>query len=777
MPDQVLPQITLTGQGAELQPDQMLAHALALYQAGVRAEAEKRVVAGPLEFTADVLQAILMEVAGGHLNLFRVAAGAAMRVAAERALARQQLPENPEAAADADAAAMQLGSYLAASSSNAVMDGYHLNVNAKIPPKEAARRSVRAFGLTVPQMRTAFRIKDDGVKSSVPGAWLPKIESFVGRAFGQRVLVLVDNSLRQVEHDAILKGWERGLADGTIPVTATKVWFTAADERTCPVCAPMDGAQIPVMDSFHLPDGNKVKTPGVHVNCRCTCELVTDPEEISKALRDRWSKDPRVRFAARHKPGLHMIRTRELDGITDGQPRKEKRIAALDVSGGIRTPLAVNTFGERGAFLMNGHHRLEAAKRAGMKKVPVNVRTGPYVNEVSKADRRWVESEHPRTKGGRFGTKVKEADPEILTRVQGLVAGVPDLELKRTQTLSAESPLTQTAPLTRTQLRQSSPLTQQTVLTNHGSILTNQGDVLTRHETLTRTPVSLTRSDQLRTTAILGGQTVNLTRLNMTHQIQLALVRADDRLNPAAPKPTLPPERVLHPMGRHYVAFATANDLDVNLHDTKGGTTIRQPLRFVDGNDKDSVRDALDYAMRGLDQYLVGADLDVPLRDAEGASDPGIVEAAAALRSDMLSGPRTPKGEVRVSISPEDAKEAWRNILSPTGSGYRAHGYMVEAYDGTGHTVARTIVGAETVAAMTNVGVGHPDLPHVVVAPYGAWNSRSGVGKTTMPPEGSMGRAMEDLFVTGPFNWEHDGRTVVLTPDADAYRRAFPENH
>lgn len=291
MTEQVLPQITLTGSGADLDPAQVLAHALTIYRAGVRAEAEKRVLAGPMDLGADILSSILMEVAGGHLNLFRITAGVAFRTTIRQAARRQQLAlSEMEAAQQADDAAMNLGAYLAATSGNAVMDGYHRAVNLKVPPKEAARRAVRAFGLTVPQMRTAAKIADEPVTSSEPGAWHSLVDRFIERAFGARVKVIVENSLRQAENDAVQRGWEQGVAEGTIPETALKAWFTAHDERVCPICGPMDKKSVPVGDTFVLPDGNRVKNPPApHVNCRCSVELIYAPEEIAKA---EW--DPRL---------------------------------------------------------------------------------------------------------------------------------------------------------------------------------------------------------------------------------------------------------------------------------------------------------------------------------------------------------------------------------------------------------------------------------------------------------------------------------------------------
>lgn len=654
MTEELLPQITLTGSGADLDPAQVLAHALRQYQAGVRAEAEKRVLAGPVDLGTDILSSILMEVAGGHLNLFRITAGVALRVRIKQAARRQQLVlSEMEAAQQADDAAMNLGAYLAATSSNAVMDGYHLNRNLKLPPKEAARRAVRAFGLTVPQMRTVFRLRDEGVNSSEPGAWRSRIEAFIERAFGLRLRTLVDNSLRQVEADAVQRGWEQGLANGTIPITATKIWVTALDERTCPVCAPMDGVAVGITERFELPDGNKVKAPPVHVNCRCTVELAYEGDEISKA-EQRW--DPRLHPRAQHgqfgrKP----------------KPFKEPEPEALEV---------VNR-------LLAGVRLANAPGAAGARLRDVGAQSGA------------------RLAGG-----------------PGLAAG-PGLN----QAGLAAAPGLAGARVVETGVR------------SH---------------------------------AVLGGQTVNLGRLNMAHQLKVAAVAADVEGRQSV---ELPPERDLVPISRHYVAFATHGNLDIDDPSRgRGKAQVVTPLHFVDRSNQGDVRDALDDAMAGLDSYLRYHGVDVPMGEAERAPDPGIVEAAAELRTQMLATPRGPKGEVTLSVTPEDAQEAWRAVLAPPGAGTYRSRYLVEAFDETGIVVGATEVTADTVAALTNVGVDHPDLPRVVVAPHGGWSIDSGFGATE-PAPGEGG-----TLVTGAFRWSRNGRIIVLTPDIDAYQRANPAN-
>lgn len=62
-------------------------------------------------------------------------------------------------------------------------------------------------------------------------------------------------------------------------LVVSKIWYTAEDERTCALCAPMHGTEVPIsapflslaeMESINLPnyDGS-IKTPMMHPRCRC----------------------------------------------------------------------------------------------------------------------------------------------------------------------------------------------------------------------------------------------------------------------------------------------------------------------------------------------------------------------------------------------------------------------------------------------------------------------------------------------------------------------------
>lgn len=63
--------------------------------------------------------------------------------------------------------------------------------------------------------------------------------------------------------------WEEAIKAGDLPKDTRKVWITAADERVCPVCQPMDKMSAKMSGQFKTKAG-KVIVPPIHPRCRCT---------------------------------------------------------------------------------------------------------------------------------------------------------------------------------------------------------------------------------------------------------------------------------------------------------------------------------------------------------------------------------------------------------------------------------------------------------------------------------------------------------------------------
>lgn len=306
----VLPQVELTGglAGGDLDPATTLTGALQTYRAQVSTDLQRAAATADVEeVTHEWLTEKLLNITGHHLNLFRIVVGAAFRPVVTRTFFENGVAlDETTAAGTADAYAMRVGTYVASSSSAAVMDGFTRMLNAKVPPKEAARRAGQAFGLTTQQMRALLTVApEQKVASSERREPVGmKVLDFIANFFSSRLHLLVKQSVREVESMARQAAWDAGLLDGSIAPDTVKVWITAADEKTCPVCAPMDGVQVDLSAHFTLPDGSQALVPPVHPNCRCEVTLAQPdefPDGVAKSFNDEHPRTATGQFRVKTK--------------------------------------------------------------------------------------------------------------------------------------------------------------------------------------------------------------------------------------------------------------------------------------------------------------------------------------------------------------------------------------------------------------------------------------------------------------------------------------------
>lgn len=74
-----------------------------------------------------------------------------------------------------------------------------------------------------------------------------------------------------------LATWKAYQANGVISPDAMKQWWTAEDERTCDICAPMHGVAVRLMEDFTLAgrkgEAISLPSPPPHPQCRCIVQL------------------------------------------------------------------------------------------------------------------------------------------------------------------------------------------------------------------------------------------------------------------------------------------------------------------------------------------------------------------------------------------------------------------------------------------------------------------------------------------------------------------------
>lgn len=195
--------------------------------------------------------------------------------------------EGPDPTGMAFEHASRLAEYLAVSSTNVAHAAYLAGLNDGVPSDMSFLRALSGFGLNGPQMRR----------------WLPTARGENGKSSavvtdrGRRMLALLlpqrANKVAEQETfvaraHARLSRWMWWKASGKVPADAEQQWLTSADERVCPVCAPLHKQVVPVGTPWKVAD-KEIWGPGVHPNCRCRVQLIV-PGLVMKGLREEIAK-------------------------------------------------------------------------------------------------------------------------------------------------------------------------------------------------------------------------------------------------------------------------------------------------------------------------------------------------------------------------------------------------------------------------------------------------------------------------------------------------------
>lgn len=186
----------------------------------------------------------------------------------------------------------RVGMYWNQSSREAVVEGFNIYVNRKVPQRAAAERALDAYGLTPRQMRGYTSNKfDSPVDSAVSIDVKRRVKEYIGQSLRQRLSIFATQEAHNLDQQAQQMAWLWMQKNGQISESAEKVWLTARDERVCATCGPLHGKRAKVGDRFEV-KGQQFWTPGLHTNCRCEIRLV-DVEAARSYFgkADSWYND------------------------------------------------------------------------------------------------------------------------------------------------------------------------------------------------------------------------------------------------------------------------------------------------------------------------------------------------------------------------------------------------------------------------------------------------------------------------------------------------------
>jgi len=225
---------------------------------------------------------------------------------------RVRIPANfttadPRAIAFAQARAGKLIRQISDESRKAVTETIMESLRMRIDRREMVTRISRVVGLDSRQARALTRYYETalingrakGLSYDEAVTAADKLgDKYKSRLLRQRATRIARTEVVAASNAGRYLSWVEADAAGLLPNGSMKRWVTAMDERTCPICAPLNNKEVPYRSSFTTGD----LMPPVHPNCRCSAVII--PAEVSFIPIEKAaiSSDP---IAAMFKHGTH----------------------------------------------------------------------------------------------------------------------------------------------------------------------------------------------------------------------------------------------------------------------------------------------------------------------------------------------------------------------------------------------------------------------------------------------------------------------------------------
>ena len=94
--------------------------------------------------------------------------------------------------------------------------------------------------------------------------------AYADRLKGARARMIARTEIQIAQNEGRMEGYRQADEAGYIDPATMKMWITAPDERTCDICAPLNGEVVPWLGVFSI----GLEKPIVHPNCRCTFVII-----------------------------------------------------------------------------------------------------------------------------------------------------------------------------------------------------------------------------------------------------------------------------------------------------------------------------------------------------------------------------------------------------------------------------------------------------------------------------------------------------------------------
>jgi SPP1 gp7 family putative phage head morphogenesis protein len=190
--------------------------------------------------------------------------------------------ETPRSIAYAERRAGQLIKGLDAGQREAVRTLLSGAIREGLPVREIAPLVRSVIGLDPRQTTALLNLRQSLLKDGMsPAKLTARTEAYRNKAIRQRARLIARTEVMDAMNAGVQDGWEQMEGRGVFPRGyVVREWLASFDERTCVICAPLDGLRVGIDDTF---DG--YDRPPAHPACRCTMGLTTVDEPISSPFR------------------------------------------------------------------------------------------------------------------------------------------------------------------------------------------------------------------------------------------------------------------------------------------------------------------------------------------------------------------------------------------------------------------------------------------------------------------------------------------------------------
>ena len=213
---------------------------------------------------------------------------------------------DPRAIAFAQQRAGKLIRQVSDESRKAVTEAVMEALRMRIDRREMVSRISKVVGLDSRQARALTRFYEKSIADGRAAGLdydeaLAKADllgdKYKKRLIRQRAVRIARTETVAASNAGRYLSWIEAEAQGLLGSNSVKRWITAIDERTCPICEPLNNKEVPYKTNFTTGE----LMPPVHPNCRCSAVII--PAEVSFIpLEKTFSTDP---IFAMFKHGTH----------------------------------------------------------------------------------------------------------------------------------------------------------------------------------------------------------------------------------------------------------------------------------------------------------------------------------------------------------------------------------------------------------------------------------------------------------------------------------------